>query len=181
MKKTITNGFLLAILMLAIGFTSAKAQSPTAKQPRYKDIVGENPDAEADIKLVSDYVNKLVAGDVDKATSMLASNFIGYGPGPADSGNVQKVAEGWKYSDSVQQNRKVDFVAQTFNVKSGDLAGHWVAMWCTYSFTQNGKDVKFPYQYTARVKNGKINRDNIYYDQLYILKALGYTVTPPGK
>lgn len=181
MKKTITKGFLLALLMLAIGFTSAKAQSPSDKQPRYKDMIGENPNAEADIKLVSDYVNRLVAGDIDKAISMLASNFIGYGPGPTDSGNVQNVADRWKNSNTVQKNRKVDFVTQTFNVKLGDLAGHWVAMWGTYSFTQDGKDVKFPYQYTARVKNGKIDRDTIYYDQLYILKALGYTVTPPAK
>ena len=133
------------------------------------------------ITLVSDYVNKLVAGDVDKAISMLASNFKGYGPGPGDSSTVQMVADGWKHGDSVQLNRKDDFVSATFNVKSGDLAGHWVEMWGTYSFTENGKDVKFPYQYSAHVKNGKIDRDYIYYDQLYIVKALGYTVTPPAK
>src|ERR1017187_4728609 len=66
MNKTITKGFVLAILMLSVGFTSANAQSATAKQPQYKDFVAENPDADADIKLVSDYVHKLVAGDVDK-------------------------------------------------------------------------------------------------------------------
>jgi ketosteroid isomerase-like protein len=181
MNKTITKGFVLAILMLSIAFTSANAQSDSAKQPHYKDFVGENADADADIKLVSDYVHKLVAGDVDKATAMLASNYKGYGPGPGDSATAQMVAEGWKHSDSVQLNRKDEFVAATFNVKSGDLAGHWVEMWGTYSFTENGKDVKFPYQYSAHLKNGKIDRDYIYYDKLYVLTALGYTVTPPAK
>jgi ketosteroid isomerase-like protein len=181
MKKTISKGILLAILWLSIGFTSAKAQSATAKQFHYQDYVGENPDADADISLVSDYLKKLVGGDVDKATSMLATGFTGYGPGPGDSSNVHQVTEGWKHGDSVQLNRKNDFVAATFNVKSGDLAGHWVEVWGTYSFTENGKDVKFPYQYSAHVKNGKIDRDNIYYDQLYIVKALGFTVTPPAK
>ncbi len=78
MKKAITTGFLLVILMLAINVPSAKAQN-TAAQPGYKDMISENPNAEADIKIVSDYVNNLVAGNVDKATSVLAGNYLGYG------------------------------------------------------------------------------------------------------
>jgi ketosteroid isomerase-like protein len=181
MKQPITKNLLLAILMLSIVFTSAKAQTSMAKEAHYKDFVGENPDADADVKLVSDYVNKLVAGDVDKAVSALSSDFKNFGPGPSDSGTAKTETDGWKHNDSVQTNRKVDFVAETFNVKSGDQAGHWVAMWGTYSFTEGGKDVKFPYQYTAHVKNGKIDRAIIYYDQLSVLKALGFTVTPPSK
>lgn len=180
MKRAITIGFLLATLMVAICVTSAKAQS-TSTQIHYSDMVGDNTDAEADIKLVSDYVNTIVAGDVNKATSMLAGNFMGYGPGPDDSANLQQTTDSWKKNYTMQQNRKADFVAETFNVKSGDNAGHWVSTWGTYSFTQNGKSIKFPYQYTAHVKNGKIDKDVIYFDQLYILKTLGYTVTPPSK
>jgi len=181
MSTAITKGLVLAILVLSIGVTSANAQAATAKPPSYKDFVSENPNADADIKMVSDYVHKLVAGDVDKAVSMLASNYKGYGPGPADSATAELVAADWKHSDSVQTNRKDDFVASTFNVKTGDLAGHWVAMWGTYSFTENGHDVRFPYQYSAHLKNGKIDRDYVYYDRLYIMTALGYTVTPPAK
>lgn len=180
MKKTITTGFLLATLMIATSITPVKAQS-TSTQMQYSDAVGENPDADADIKLVSDYINTIIAGDVDKATSMLASNFMGYGPGPNDSSNLQQTADSWKKNYTTQQNRKASFVAETFNVKSGDLAGHWVATWGTYSFTQNGKDIKFPYQYTAHVKDGKIDQDRVYFDQLYILQTLGYTITPPSK
>ncbi len=178
MKKTITNSFLLTTLLLTICVVSAKAQSAAA-QMRYSDMVGANPDADADIKVVSDYVNTLIAGDIDKATSMLASSYKGYGPGPDDSSNVQQTSDSWKKSNTMQQNRKADFVTETFDVKSGDNAGHWVSTWGTYSFTENGKNVKFPYQYTAHVKDGKIDKDVIYYDQLYVVKALGYTVTPP--
>ncbi len=181
MKKPITRCLLLAMLMLSVGFISAKAQTAPAKMMHYKDFVNENPDADADIALVSDYVNKLVAGDVDKAVSMLTSNFMGYGPGFADSAAAPQLAMAWKHNDSVQLNRKVDFVTATFNVKSGDLGGHWVELWGTYSFTENGKAVKFPFQYSAHVKAGKIDRDYIYFDNLYILKTLGYTIMPPAK
>src|SRR5665213_50264 len=179
MKKTIKNGILMAALILATCVPSAKAQT-TSSEMKYSDMVGANPDAEADIKTVSDYLNTLlVAGDVDKATSMLTSNYMGYGPGAEDSADLQKTMDDWKKNVTTQQNRKVGFVQETFNVKSGDQAGHWVSVWGTYSCTQNGKDIKFPFQYTAHVTNGKIDKDIVYYDQLYIVKALGYTVTPP--
>ncbi len=180
MKKAITTGILMATLIVAACVPSAKRQS-TSSEVHYADMVGDNPDAEADIKVVSGYLNTLiVAGDVDKATSMLTSDFMDYGPGPEDSANLQKTIDTWKQNVTNQQNRKVDFVAETFNVKSGEQAGHWVSVWGSYSCTQNGKSLKFPFQYTAHVTNGKIDKDLVYYDQLYIVKALGYTVTAPS-
>ena len=182
MKKGISKTLLLAITMLCIGFTSVYAQPSTTKPPKYKDWVGENPNADADIKLVSDYVDNLVAGQIDKAVSVLAANFKGFGSSTGkDSGDAKMVAESWKQNDSVQTNRKAEYVVATFVVKQGELAGHWVEMWGTYSFTENGKDVKFPYQYSAHLKDGKIDRDYIYFDRLSILEALGYTITPPAK
>jgi ketosteroid isomerase-like protein len=181
MKKTISKTLLLALLMVCFGFTSAYAQPSTTKTPRYKDFVGENPNADADIKFVSDYVDRLVAGEVDKAVSMLASNYKAFGPSINDSADAKMIAESWKHNDSVQTNRKADYVVATFIVKQGELAGHWVEMWGTYSFTENGKEVRFPYQYSAHLKDGKIDRDYIYYDRLSILEALGYTITPPAK
>jgi len=178
--KTVITGFLFATLM-AFSITGAKAQS-ASQDVKYSEMVGENPNAEADIKTVSDYLNTLlVAGNVDKATAMLSANYMGYGPGSDDSANLQTTTDDWKQNITRQQNRKVNFVAETFNVKSGDLSGHWVSTWGTYSFTQDGKDIKFPFQYTAHVTNGKIDQDRVYYDQMYILKTLGYTITPPSK
>ena len=180
MKKTIKTGILMAVLILAAFVPSAKAQT-TSSEMKYSDMVGPNPDAEADIKVVSDYLNTLLmVGDVDKATSMLTSNYMSYGPGPEDSAGLQKTIDTWKKNVTMQQNRKAGFVQETFNVKSGEQAGHWVSVWGSYSCTQNGKDLKFPFQYTAHVTNGKIDKDLIYYDELYIVKALGYTVTPPS-
>lgn len=181
MKKTFSLSLFLATLLVAISITPAKSQSSPPAKVSYHDVIGDNPDAEADIKLVTDYVNNLVNGDVDNAISVLTPGYKGYGPGPGDSTNVQQTADSWKKGNADQKNRKVGFVAETFNVKGGDLAGHWVSTWGNYSFTENGKDISFPYQYTAHVINGKIDQDRIYYDQLYILKTLGYTVTPPAK
>ena len=178
MKKSITKGLLLAILLCPIALTTAHAQ---AKPPTYRDMVGDNPNAEADIKLVTDYVHALAAGEIDKAMTMLAPDYKGRGPGPEDSADVQKTAASWKTNMTTQKDSKASFVAETFNVKSGENAGHWVATWGSYTFTQDGKTVSFPYQYTAHIKNGKIDRDAVYYDQSYIMKTLGFTITPPAK
>ena len=169
--------------LLTVITTTAQAQSKTTAQPRYKDVVGDNPSAEADMKVVSDWVRSLTAGltagDLDKAKMLMADNYKGYGPSPNDSSTTEQTISAWQQNYKTTSNRKVSFVTQTFRVKTGDLKGNWVSLWGDYSFTQNGKDVKFPFQYTARVTNGKIDTDRIYYDRMYMLQTLGYKVTPP--
>jgi ketosteroid isomerase-like protein len=179
MKQSIKAGLLLAILLLTAFTTSAQVQSGMAPQSSYKDVVVENPVADADVKLVGDFLNSLVSGDPDKAKSLLAENYKGYGPGPADSTSTEQTINSWKENYKRQLNRKVEFMPVTFRVLSGNQKGDWVALWGNYSFTQEGKTVSFPFQYTARVADGKINLDLIYYDNMYILQTLGYKVTPP--
>lgn len=178
MKLLISKLLPVTALWLAAAATPAQAQS-SAPIPRYKDMVADNPTAEADIKVVSDYVNALVSGNTDKAKALLAAKFKGYGPAPTDLATVAQTISNWQRTYQMQANRKVEFVTQTFHVKAGALRGNWVSMWGNYSFTEGSKSVKFPFQYTAHVTNGKIDQDRIYYDQLYIVSALGYKVTPP--
>ena len=181
MKKTIKPIlFFAAFFLLAVFTYKVKAQATTA-QPSYKEMVGETPDAEADMKVVGDFVNALTAGDLVKAKSQLADGYKGYGPAPTDSTNPEQTISNWTENYKTQSDRKVTFVTQTFRVLQGDLKGDWVSLWGDYTFTQSGKTLKFPLQYTARVTNGKIDTDRVYYDRLYIVTSLGYTVTPPAK
>jgi ketosteroid isomerase-like protein len=179
MKKTFKVSLLLAAFLFTVFTTRAQAQSKPVQQDRYKDRAAENPNADADIKMVGDFLNSLVSGDLIKAKSLLAENFMGYGPSPADSSNVEQTINNWNENYKHQLNRKVDFVTGTLRVLSGTSKGDWVLAWGTYSFTQDGKDISFPFQYTAKVADGKIVGDMTYYDNMYILQKLGYKVTPP--
>jgi ketosteroid isomerase-like protein len=180
MKRSIKAILLISLLMLTAVTTKAQTQSAKAPQPRYKDLVADNPNADADIKLVKDYLNLLVSGNADKAKSLLAENFMAFGPSPADSSNAEQSINSWKENYKTQLNRKFDLqAALTVRVLSGNYKGDWVDVWGIYSFTGNGKEISFPFQYTAKVANGKIAGDMSYYDNLYIVKKLGYTVTPP--
>lgn len=149
------------------------------KELNYKDNVVENPEAESDIKVVNDYVNALINNELAKAEKLLAEKYIGLGPSANDSITKQETINSWKESHKVRSNQKVSFVSQTFRVLQGDLKGDWVSQWGNYSFTQNGKNVKLPYQFTALISNGKIDRSSIYFDNLAVLLALGFEVTPP--
>jgi ketosteroid isomerase-like protein len=180
MKQSIKVSLLLAALFFTSFTTRAQAQYVSASQPRYKDRIAENPNADTDIKLVEDYLNLLVSGNADKAKSLLADNFMAYGPSPADSSNAEQSTNNWKENYKTQLNRKFDFVEIiTVRILSGNHKGDWVDVWGTYSCNINGKDIAFPFQYAAKVANGKIVGDGSYYDNLYIVKKLGYTVTPP--
>ncbi|GAB2522487.1 hypothetical protein [Spirosoma aerophilum] len=167
----------LVVLAAILLFVSASAQAQ--QTTRYKDVVVDNPTAEADMKVVGDFINSLVSGDLRKARSLTAPTYIGRGPAATDSATVDKVIQSWQENRKNQSDRKVTFVTQTFKVLSGAQKGNWVSLWGDYTFTQAGKTIKFPFQYTAGVADGKILGDRIYYDNLYIISQMGYKVTPP--
>ncbi|HEY2581207.1 MAG TPA: hypothetical protein VGI43_05355 [Mucilaginibacter sp.] len=177
MTRTIKLFLFLAATIFAA--STIRAQAQTAAPIHQKDFIGENPTADADIKTVSDYTNWIVAGDADKAKGLLAAGFKGYGPAPIDSVTADQEIAAWQENYKNTSNRKVDFVTETFRVLSGNLQGNWVSTWGDYTFTESGKTVKFPFQCTYHVTNGKIDISRIYYDRTYILMQLGYTLTPP--
>ena len=173
--KTIKFLSTLAIVIALFSVTTpCQAQTPA-----YKDNIIQNPNAEADIKVVGDYVKALVSGDLDKAKSLLAPNFMGRGPSSLDSANTEKTMTNWQANYKVQSDRKVGFVTQSHKVLSGNYKGTWVSLWGTYTFTQMEKTISIPFQYTAKVADGKIVRDTIYFDNLSVVRQLGYKLTPP--
>ncbi len=165
------------LIFVAIGNLSF-AQDKT---PSYKDMVVTNPNAEADIKVVSDYTNALVNNKMDEAAKHLSEKYMGYGPAANDSINKTGHIEGWKNVHLVRTNENVTFVSETFRVTQGELKGEWVSQWGTYSFTQDSKDITLPFQANSLVSNGKIETSRIYFDNLAVTLALGYTLTPPEK
>ena len=90
MKKIIF--FLATFLLLSVLTSKVKAQSGSNAQPSYKDMIGENTNAEADMKVVSDFVNALTSGDLVKAKSLLADNYKGHAPGNQDVDQQRQIS-----------------------------------------------------------------------------------------
>ena len=182
MKRTITSTLFLAALLIFGVEQKAHAQAKPASVLRYKDAVGENPTADADIQVVAAYLNYiLVAGNTDKAKTLLTDTYRGYGPAATDSATRDKTMAQWEQRYKTQLNRKVRYEGQTaFQVKTGRNRGNWVATWGEYSFMEAGKTLKAPFHYIAHLTNGKIDVDRSYVDNLAPSLALGYKLTPPA-
>jgi ketosteroid isomerase-like protein len=149
-------------LFLCLGLTSFAQES------------SENPTVTEDIKVVTDYIDALMANKMDVVSGFIADDHIGSGPANGETQTKAELIASWTENHKVRTNQKNDYVRNSFRVVGGDLAGDWVSVWGTYSFTQNGTDVVLPYQLTAEVKDGKIQRSVIYCDKLAINTAMGY-------
>lgn len=177
MRKVILS---VATLVLAGATHLVQAQTKPVSAPHYKDLVGENPAADADIQVVAAYLNYLAAGNTAKAKMLLTDNYRGYGPAATDSVTRDKIMAVWQERYKTQLNRKVRYEGQTaFRVKAGPNRGNWVATWGEYIFTEAGKTLKAPFHYIAHMTNGKIDVDRTYVDNMSLTLALGYKLTPP--
>lgn len=178
MKKL---SLLLTAFFLLNFAVKLQAQTTPAAAPYYKFYLADNPNGDADMKVVRDFLNAIAEGDLEKVSIFLADEYKGSGPSPADSTTKEKTISTWKENYNTQKNRKISFVNTTFRVLRGNLHGDYVSAWGNYSCAINDKNISFPFQFTAKISNGKIERSAIYYDNWYILKTLGYTLTPPEK
>ena len=180
MKKTISSKLFAAALLVAANLT-AQAQTKPAAPARYADLVADNPTADADIQTVGKYLNLLTAGNTEQAKLLLADTYRSYGPAAADSATRDQTMASWQQRYKMQLDRKMRLEGQTtFRVKAGRRVGNWVATWGEYTFTQNGKTLRAPFQYMAHVTKGKIDVDRTYVDNLSLTEALGYKLTPPA-
>lgn len=168
--KAVTTGILCVFF----------ASTSFAQTPTYKDMIVNNPNAEADMKVIADFSKAIEAGDGDKMKSLLSEKAMMYGPSPVDSSTGEKYVQSFiEGAFKTSTNRKTNSLQQTFKVTQGNLAGNWVSQWGDYSFTQDGKTVKFPFHTISHVVDGKIVSSRIYYDNQYILTQLGFKLTPP--
>lgn len=164
---------------LAVLFFLCIGHITFAQERSYKETVVENPTYEEDIKVVTDYVNAITNNNMAVVESLLADDYVGSGPSNGDTQTKAELIESWKEAHKVRTNENNEYVYNTFRVLEGDLKGDWVSVWGTYTFTENGKDISLPYQFTAHVKDKKIQKSVIYYDNLAVIKAMGYEITPP--
>jgi hypothetical protein len=150
-------------------------------QPKNMDVVVENPNAEADKKVVADYYNALAAADTSKVIALMGTKFMLYGPSAVDSSDAQKEILHWTENYKTQLNRRVSFITQSFKVPFGEFEGNWVCVWGKYKCSIHDIDISVPFQSTCKVENGKISKIYIYYDNLNVRNQLSHTVPTPKR
>jgi len=115
--------------------------------------------------------------------SLLAENYMGYGPSVGDSINKEGAVSNTKFLmenfyESFEYTRHKE-VAVT--VKEGEVRGDWVLNWAylTIKFKDGRGPVHVWVNIVYRIENGKIVHSRTFYNEADVLRQLGYTMEPP--
>jgi ketosteroid isomerase-like protein len=118
--------------------------------------------------------------------SLLADDYVGYGPSVGDSVNKKEAIANWKDNvenlyESIKYTRHQNMAV---TIKEGEQAeaGDWVSNWAylTIKFKDGRGPVNVWVNATYKIENGKIARSRSFYNEADVLRQLGYSLTPPG-
>jgi hypothetical protein len=135
------------------------------------------------LAIAEKYMKAVETKNAAAMDSLLAENYIGYGPSVGDSINKKDAIDNWKYNaenlyESYEYTR---FKNLAVSVKEGDAKGDWVLNWAL--LTLKYKDGRGPVQVWVnavyRIENGKIVLSRTFYNEADVLRQLGYTMEPP--
>jgi hypothetical protein len=117
--------------------------------------------------------------------SLLADNYVGYGPSVGDSVNKQEALANWKYNaenlyESIKYTRYQNIAVTTTEKDEAD-PGNWVSNWAylTIKYKDGRGPVNVWVNATYKIENGKIARSRTFYNEADVLRQLGYKIEPP--
>ena len=129
------------------------------------------------------YMEAVESKNTQTMDSLLADNYVGYGPSVGDSVNKREALESWKYNaenlyESIKYTRHQELAV---NVKEGDVAGDWVTNWAllTIKYKDGRGPVNVWVNAAYKIEDGKIVRSRTFYNEADVLRQLGYTIEPP--
>ncbi len=136
------------------------------------------------LAIAKKYMDAVETGNVAAMDSLLADNYMGFGPSVADSTNKQDAIINWKYNveelyESIKYTRYQNIAV---TVKEGEQAdpGNWVSNWAylTIKYKDGRGPVNVWVNAAYKIENGKIARSRTFYNEADVLRQLGYTIEP---
>ncbi len=136
------------------------------------------------LALAQKYMKAVETKNAAAMDSLLADNYMGYGPSVGDSVNKKDAIDNWKYNaenlyESIVYTRHKNLAV---TVKEGNAQGDWVLNWAL--LTLKYKDGRGPIQVWVnavyRIENGKIVQSRTFYNEADALRQLGYSIEPPA-
>ena len=139
------------------------------------------------LALAKKFLLAVESKDVKTMESLLADNYIGFGPSDGDSVNKEQALKIFKdNADNLYESMKYSrYQNIAVTVKPGEeaLEGDWVANW-TY-LTIKYKDGRGPVHVWVnavyKFENGKIVLSRTFYNEADVLRQLGYQFSLPNQ
>ena len=147
---------------------------------------GDNKTESESLAIAKKYMEAVETNNPAQMDSLLAENYMGYGPSVGDSTNKADALANWKYNaenlyESIEYTR---FQNIAVTVKEGEQAdpGNWVSNWAylTIKYKDGRGPVNVWVNATYKIENGKIVRSRTFYNEADVLRQLKYEMIPPG-
>ena len=137
----------------------------------------------ANLAIAQKYMQAVETKNVALMDSLLADNYIGYGPSVGDSTNKQQAILNWKDNvdnlyESIKYTRHTELAV---TVTEGEAIGDWVLNWAllTIKYKVGSVPVQLWVNAVYRIENGKIVQSRTFYNEADVLRQLHYMITPP--
>ena len=137
----------------------------------------------ANLAIAKKYVNAVETMNVETMDSLLADNYIGYGPSVGDSTNKEEALSSWKYNtenlyESIKYTHHTELAV---TVKEGRAKGDWALNWAflTIKYKDGRGPVNIWVNSVYLIENGKIVMSRTFYNEADVLRQLRYNLVPP--
>jgi len=138
----------------------------------------------ANLAIAKKYVNAVETMNVETMDSLLADNYIGYGPSVGDSTNKEEALSSWKYNtenlyESIKYTHHTELAV---TVKEGRAKGDWALNWAflTIKYKDGRGPVNIWVNSVYLIENGKIVMSRTFYNEADVLRQLNYSIDPPN-
>lgn len=137
--------------------------------------------SERNVQLIEKYIQSVENLDHETMQSLLAEDYIGYGPSYGDSVTREQAIVNWKYVvdnlySKIEYNRSRNVAV---SIPDGENKGHWVSNWAELSIEY--KDEELPVTIWANtiylIENEKIKRSYTFYNEADALRQLNYSIS----
>jgi len=137
----------------------------------------------ANLAIAYKYMQAVETMNIETMDSLLADNYVGYGPSVGDSTNKAEALSSWKYNtenlyESIKYTNHTELAV---TIKEGRAKGDWALNWAY--LTIKYKDGRGPVNLWANsvylIENGKIVMSRTFYNEADVLRQLNYTIVPP--
>ena len=138
---------------------------------------------QTNLAIAQKYMKAVETNNVSLMDSLLADNYVGYGPSISDSTNKEDALSSWKFNaenlyESIEYTYHQE-IAKT--IKEGRAKGDWVLNWAylTIKYKDGRGPVNAWVNIVYLIQNGKIVMSRTFYNEADVLRQLNYTIVPP--
>jgi hypothetical protein len=137
----------------------------------------------ANLAIAKKYMIAVETKNIGLMDSLLADNYMGYGPSVDDSTNKEDAISGFKDNaeNLYESIRYIRHKELAVTVSEGEAMGDWVLNWAylTIKYKVGNVPVHLWVNIVYRIENGKIVMSRTFYNEADALRQLRYTIDPP--